>query len=328
MALCLKRVSGLSKVKILDAFWIWTEPHSKRLKVAIEIEKMVLDDRVTLRQKLEVEYVIHNRQCLECIREASEHSWGSQVQLRQRTSDSRALIALESSLTKAGMHHLMLSVDVVKHGMNLFFKNKNQAEKVINFLSTLVPVRVKSSKKLVSANKQSNTQRYEHVYLVDIVPLVKHDLVYLSRDHKGGGGGAALSASTSGLSSGGGGGGAPQGELMIVERLSSSLHLLNPLTLRRVEMTATRYFSLSSPLIALMSARQAIPYIVLDIDQPAASGGGRGGGKEESISEITVCLPPLSPLCLLSWPVRRSPKNQTSGRTTSPTGAPATSATS
>jgi nonsense-mediated mRNA decay protein 3 len=296
MALCLKRVSGLNKVKILDAFWIWTEPHSKRLKIAIEIEKTVLDDRITLRQKVEVEYVVHNRQCLECIREASEHSWGAQVQLRQRTSDSRSLISLESALTKAGMHHLMLSVDVVRHGMNLFFKNKNQAEKVIHFLSGRVPVRVKSSKKMVSANKQSNTQKYEHVYLVDVVPLVKHDLVYLSRDQKGGGaGGGAVSSASTPVS--GGGSGAQHGELMIVERLSSSLHLINPLTLRRVEMTATKYFSLSSPLVALMSTRQAIPYIVLDIDQPPSSGGGRGGGiKEENISDVTVGRP--SSLCL------------------------------
>lgn len=33
LALCLNRLKGLSKVKLVDAGFIWTEPHSKRIKV-------------------------------------------------------------------------------------------------------------------------------------------------------------------------------------------------------------------------------------------------------------------------------------------------------
>ena len=33
MAICLKRVRGLKRVRVADAAWIWTEPHSMRLKV-------------------------------------------------------------------------------------------------------------------------------------------------------------------------------------------------------------------------------------------------------------------------------------------------------
>jgi nonsense-mediated mRNA decay protein 3 len=265
MALCLRKVTGMSKVKIIDAFWIWTEPHSKRLKVAMEIEKSVLSDKMALRQRVEIEYIIRNKQCLECIREASEHTWGSQIQLRQRvsTSGSSSLITLESALIKAGMHNLMLSIEVVKQGMNLYFKNKNQAEKVVNFISNLLPTRVKSSKKMISANKQNNTEKYEYVYLVDVVPLVKHDLVYLTKDHK-------LTSS-------------PQ--LMIVEKLSSSLHLMNPLTLQRIEMTAMKYFALPAPLTALMNSKQLVPYILLDLE-PSAATAQRNG--VETLSDVTV----------------------------------------
>ena len=35
MALCLKRLKNLSKVKLIDAIFVWTEPHSKRIKVLI-----------------------------------------------------------------------------------------------------------------------------------------------------------------------------------------------------------------------------------------------------------------------------------------------------
>lgn len=37
LAICLKHIKGLKRVKMLDAGWIWTEPHSRRLKVRLSI---------------------------------------------------------------------------------------------------------------------------------------------------------------------------------------------------------------------------------------------------------------------------------------------------
>jgi len=42
LSLCLKRLKGLSKVRLVDAGFIWTEPHSKRVKVKLTIQKEVL----------------------------------------------------------------------------------------------------------------------------------------------------------------------------------------------------------------------------------------------------------------------------------------------
>jgi nonsense-mediated mRNA decay protein 3 len=33
LTFCIKRIKGLQKVKLVDASFIWTEPHSKRIKV-------------------------------------------------------------------------------------------------------------------------------------------------------------------------------------------------------------------------------------------------------------------------------------------------------
>merc|ERR1712037_1021438 len=33
MALCLKKLKGLAAVKLIDASFLWTEPHSKKLKL-------------------------------------------------------------------------------------------------------------------------------------------------------------------------------------------------------------------------------------------------------------------------------------------------------
>jgi nonsense-mediated mRNA decay protein 3 len=41
LAICLKKLKGLNKVRLVDAGFIWTEPHSKRLRVKLTIQKEV-----------------------------------------------------------------------------------------------------------------------------------------------------------------------------------------------------------------------------------------------------------------------------------------------
>ena len=41
LSLCLKKIKGLSKVHLVDAGFVWTEPHSKRIKVKLTVQKEV-----------------------------------------------------------------------------------------------------------------------------------------------------------------------------------------------------------------------------------------------------------------------------------------------
>lgn len=41
LAICLRKLKGLAKVRLIDAGFIWTEPHSKRLRVKLTIQKEV-----------------------------------------------------------------------------------------------------------------------------------------------------------------------------------------------------------------------------------------------------------------------------------------------
>lgn len=41
LAICLKKLRGLNKVRLIDAGFIWTEPHSKRLRVKLTVQKEV-----------------------------------------------------------------------------------------------------------------------------------------------------------------------------------------------------------------------------------------------------------------------------------------------
>lgn len=65
LALCLKKLRGLNKVRIIDASFIWTEPHSRRIKVKLTIQDAV-QDGILLQQSFEVVYIVSYCQCPEC----------------------------------------------------------------------------------------------------------------------------------------------------------------------------------------------------------------------------------------------------------------------
>ena len=54
LTFCVKKVKGLSKVKLVDAGFIWTEPHSRRLKLKLTIQAEVLNGAI-LQQTFVVE---------------------------------------------------------------------------------------------------------------------------------------------------------------------------------------------------------------------------------------------------------------------------------
>lgn len=168
MTLCLKKIHALSKkdVKVIDCAWIWTEPHSRRLKLSVDIERGILDEKVLLRQRVIIEFVVIIRQCKDCAREETDHTWGALVQIRQNIGYKRSLIYLESLLVRNGLNELMIDVEVKKEGLDLYFHSKGHAERVADFISSNVPSRTKLSKKLISHNSHSNTAKHELTYCV------------------------------------------------------------------------------------------------------------------------------------------------------------------
>lgn len=182
MSVCLKKITGLQKpgTKIIEAKWIWTEPHSMRLKIFLEIERAVMDNKVKVRQKLEVEFVIKNKQCMDCIREATDHSWGALIQLRQHVGHKKSFYQLEQLLGEANMHNLMINIEVVREGLDFYFKSKSQSDKVMEFIANHMPCKIKQSKKLVSRDLQSNVSKFEYTIHMEVIPLCKGKDVLMS----------------------------------------------------------------------------------------------------------------------------------------------------
>ncbi|WRX21757.1 Nmd3 [Theobroma cacao] len=68
LTFCVKRLENdLKKVRLVNAEFIWTEPHSKRIKVKLKVQKEVLNGAI-LEQSYVVEYVQQDHMCESCTR--------------------------------------------------------------------------------------------------------------------------------------------------------------------------------------------------------------------------------------------------------------------
>ena len=74
-------VTHTLQVKLVDAGFIWTEPHSRRLKVKLTIQAEVLNGAI-LQQTFVVEYVVETHMCPDCTKTAANpNTWTACVQV-------------------------------------------------------------------------------------------------------------------------------------------------------------------------------------------------------------------------------------------------------
>ena len=81
-------------MKLVDAEFVWTEPHSRRIKVNITVQKEAFG--VVLQQSFIVCFIVEAKTCEDCIMESIEHSCKAVVQLRQKV----CLFVIERSLSR------------------------------------------------------------------------------------------------------------------------------------------------------------------------------------------------------------------------------------
>jgi len=87
MEFCLKKLKLKSEgVNLVNEEFIWTEPHSKRIKLRVRVQKEVLNGAI-LEQAYVVEYVQQEHMCDSCTRvQANPDQWVAAVQLRQHVA--------------------------------------------------------------------------------------------------------------------------------------------------------------------------------------------------------------------------------------------------
>jgi len=250
MTLCLKNVSGLNKsngatggkTRLVDAGWIWTEPHSMRLKVRLTIQKEVQSGTI-LQQSFVVVFVVRNQQCIECQAEFRQGSWKCLVQVRQRVGHKRTFLFLEQLILKHGAHRGTLNIEAFRDGMDFYFPDKGKGARFITFLENVVPIKVKASKKLISTDDKSNVSNYKYTNLVEICPLCKEDLLYLP----------ARTARNIGNIS----------RLVLVKNITNQIHVIDPLTGQTAQLNPEAFWrDPIRPVITAARSRFA-RYIVL-----------------------------------------------------------------
>ena len=207
--MCLKKIAGLNKIKVVDAVWIWTEPHSLKLKIKLTVQKEVMNGAV-VQQATVVDFSIRNQQCKRCEANYALGAWKAVVQVRQRVSHKRTFYYLEQLILKHEAHADCVKIVTFRDGMDFYFGDRNQGLKFISFLTSVVPVQQNYSRKLVSADHKNNTADYRHNYLVEIAPICKDDLVLLPKE---------LSAKQSQIN-----------PLVLVKKVGASLNMIDPLT--------------------------------------------------------------------------------------------------
>lgn len=246
MALCLGNVSGLgkssNKVRLVDAGWIWTEPHSMRLKVRLTIQKEVQTGTI-LQQSFTVVFIVRNQQCIECQAEFRQGSWRSLVQVRQRVGHKRTFLYLEQLILKHGAHRGCLSIETYRDGMDFYFPDKGKAARFISFLENVVPTQVKCSKKLIGTDDKSNISNFKYTNLVSICPLCKDDLLYLP---------AKLARTLGNIS-----------RTVLVKNISNLIHLIDPLSGQTASMSPEQFWR--DPIRPIITAARSrmTRYVVL-----------------------------------------------------------------
>ncbi|UZJ51814.1 hypothetical protein CBS101457_001134 [Exobasidium rhododendri] len=266
LAICLKKLKGLNKVRLIDASFIWTEPHSKRLRVKLTVQKEVLTSTV-LQQIFEIEYIVQYGQCPDCTRQAAKNTWKATVQVRQKVPHKRTFLYLEQLILKHNAHKDTISITETRDGLDFYYSQRSHAVKMCDFLSSVVPVRIQFSSAVISMDIHTSTVNNKFSYSVEIAPICKDDLVVLPKP---------LAKNIGNIS-----------QLVLCSRISNAFRLLDPATLQIADVPAERYFR--DPFPSLCQMPELVEFLVLDIEPSGvASQDGRWMTADAQVSPLNA----------------------------------------
>ena len=256
MALCLKKLKGLKDVKLIDASFLWTEPHSKRLKVKLQVQAEVLGGAI-LQQTFVVEFVVAYQMCPDCHRTEAKDHWNCLVQVRQKTKQRKTLFFLEQLLIKYNATKDCVGIKPHHEGLDFFFSTESKGKALVEFLQAMIPVKYGHSKKLISHDVNSNTYNYKYTFSVEVVPVCKDNVVCLPRQsaHQLGG----------------------IGQICVVHKVAQILHLIDPDTCQITEVSASNYFK--TPFLPLNKFSDLVEYTIMNIEPVMAKDRNKFSGQ-------------------------------------------------
>ncbi len=196
-----------------------------------------------LQQVFIVEFVITNLQCDDCVRVAAKNTWRACVQVRQKVNHKRTFFFLEQVILKHNAHKDTVNIKEVRDGLDFFYAQRAHAIRMVEFLSSVVPIKTKSSEKIISADAHTSTANFKHTYSVEILPICKDDLICLN----------SRLVRNMGMIS----------PLVLCNRISNALHLMDPATLKVAELRNQTYWE--SPVFPICETKDLVEFYVIDL---------------------------------------------------------------
>jgi NMD protein affecting ribosome stability and mRNA decay len=236
MKLCLSRIKSYDKkVKIIDSNFIYTEPHSKLIKIKVTLQKEIEKNIIT--QNLVIDFKEKWNLCRDCQKIQTPHIWASCVQIRQRVPHKKTMLYLEQIILHNKMQKNALDFKETNDGFDFFFTTRRAGEIFSNWLATVVPSKITYTKKYVSLSTSTFT------YLVDVANVAKYDLFRLDKDS---------CTKLGGI-----------GPLLVCTRLSSRTIFIDPRTFNYLYLDGNTFFKYK--FISFCNSNQLSEFLILDV---------------------------------------------------------------
>ena len=181
MNLCLSKIKGLNKVQLIDSSFIWTEPHSKEIKIKLNTQKEI--NKSLISTSFIAEFKEEWTQCEDCKKTFTPHIWRACVQLRQKVNHKRTFLFLEQVILKHKAQSKALNIKEHPEGVDFYFANRAQANSFCAFIHEFLPCQTKTSRQLISVDEKSNEAVYKETFRLEIAPVCQDDLIILTEDN-------------------------------------------------------------------------------------------------------------------------------------------------
>ena len=181
MNLCLSKIKGLNKVQVIDSSFVWTEPHSKEIKIKLTIQKEL--NKSLISTSFIITFKEDWAQCEDCKKTFTPHIWRAVVQLRQKVNHKRTFLFLEQVILKHKAQSKALNIKEHPEGVDFYFSNRAQANSFCSFIHEFLPCQNKTSRQLISVDEKSNEAEYKETFRLEIAPICQDDLIILNEDN-------------------------------------------------------------------------------------------------------------------------------------------------
>lgn len=211
------------------------------MKITIQQEAF---EGTILQQTFEVEFVQANQQCPDCAKSFTHNTWRAVVQVRQKVPHKRTFLYLEQLILKHGAHRDTINIKEIHDGIDFFFSAKNHAEKFVDFMMGVTPIKKKEARELISMDTHTSVRSYKFTYSMEIVPICKDDLVAMP---------IKLAKQLGNIS-----------PLLLCHRIGTSVNLIDPNTLQTTDVASPIYWR--APFSPVVDTTDLVEFIVMDIE--------------------------------------------------------------